>query len=359
MRGSFGAPPPELFLQTLRKLLGSAAVRSARLTGALLAVASILLLVPTAQAATPKGAAKGTQRITYKVGPLNVTPGQNRIAYAPIREKPQVDGWITRIRPDLTRPRRLRAPHRQGHVPPRRVGEHVRRQRHLVACPSSSSPRARRRRSRSSRRASATATRPSDRWLLNHMIHNLTPQRMRLYITYTVDFIPDTAKAAKSIQPRPPDLDGRRRTAASTRSSTSSRAAARTASSPTRTSSKGAYPRRRQEATTGRLTAMGCWSSTAGHVHTGRAVHRHVARARRARAMPGRAARSARRRRGVACRKAAAPSVRGNQAHLFKSTAKYLEPAGPVSWDVRMTATRAGLAGGAQEGRHARDLHHL
>ncbi len=33
------------------------------------------------------------------------------------------------------------------------------------------------------------------------MIHNLTPKRMRLYITYTVDFIPDTAKAAKSIKP--------------------------------------------------------------------------------------------------------------------------------------------------------------
>ncbi len=67
-------------------------MRSARLTGALLVVASLLLLVPSAQAAKPKGAPKGTQRVTYKVGPLNVTPGQNRIAYAPIREKPQVDG---------------------------------------------------------------------------------------------------------------------------------------------------------------------------------------------------------------------------------------------------------------------------
>ena len=40
-----------------------------------------------------------------------------------------------------------------------------------------------------------------DRWFLNHMIHNLTPKRDELYISYTIDFIPDTAQAAKSIKP--------------------------------------------------------------------------------------------------------------------------------------------------------------
>ena len=45
----------------------------------------------------------GTQRTTYMVGPLDITSGQNRIAYRPITgtEKPAVDGWITRIKPDL------------------------------------------------------------------------------------------------------------------------------------------------------------------------------------------------------------------------------------------------------------------
>ena len=41
------------------------------------------------------------------------------------------------------------------------------------------------------------------------MIHNLTPKRMRLYITYTVDFIPDTAQGGEVDQAGAPDLDGR------------------------------------------------------------------------------------------------------------------------------------------------------
>jgi plastocyanin len=35
-----------------------------------------------------------------------------------------------------------------------------------------------------------------------------------------------------------------------------------------------------------------------------------------------------------------APRGRGNKAHLFRSVAKYFEPAGAVSWDVSMTWTR-------------------
>ena len=39
---------------------------------------------------------------------------------------------------------------------------------------------------------------PSDRWGLNHMIHNLLPNRDRVYITYTIDFIPDSSPAARA-----------------------------------------------------------------------------------------------------------------------------------------------------------------
>ena len=41
---------------------------------------------------------------------------------------------------------------------------------------------------------------PGDQWVLNHMIHNLLPNRDRVYITYTLDFIPDTSPAAKGIR---------------------------------------------------------------------------------------------------------------------------------------------------------------
>ena len=44
----------------------------------------------------------------------------------------------------------------------------------------------------------------SDTWLLNHMIHNLTPTPMKVKMVYEIDFIPDTAPAAKSIKPARP-----------------------------------------------------------------------------------------------------------------------------------------------------------
>lgn len=45
----------------------------------------------------------GAQRTTYRLGPVQVTPGQNRIAFRPITgaSRPAVNGWITRIKPDL------------------------------------------------------------------------------------------------------------------------------------------------------------------------------------------------------------------------------------------------------------------
>jgi hypothetical protein len=40
-----------------------------------------------------------------------------------------------------------------------------------------------------------------DQWLLNYMIHDLTPVPRKVYITYDVDFIPSTSPAAKGITP--------------------------------------------------------------------------------------------------------------------------------------------------------------
>ena len=74
--------------------------RRARAAGASLIViaAATLALAAPVLAAPPQ---PGAQRLTYKVGPLTITPGQNRIAYTAIEEKPQVDGYITRIKTDL------------------------------------------------------------------------------------------------------------------------------------------------------------------------------------------------------------------------------------------------------------------
>ena len=62
---------------------------------------------------------------------------------------------------------------------------------------------------------------------------------------------------------------------------------------------------------------------------------------------------------GAQACKASAPRGYGSNAHLFRSDAKYFEPAGAVSWDVAMTGTPAGLEGEDQQGRHALDQRHL
>ena len=56
---------------------------------------------PTAFAAAGKvvsvrDAGNGAKRLTYRVGPFNIKPGQNEIGFEPIVERPQVNGWITR-----------------------------------------------------------------------------------------------------------------------------------------------------------------------------------------------------------------------------------------------------------------------
>src|SRR5919197_1025546 len=42
--------------------------------------------------------------------------------------------------------------------------------------------------------------RTTDHWLMNHMIHNLTPGATDVYITYDLDFIPDTAPQAAGMK---------------------------------------------------------------------------------------------------------------------------------------------------------------
>ena len=160
-------------------------------------------LAPAADAARP-----GVQRTTYKLGPLNVTPGQNRIGLAPgqrrmgnrpVVGKPKVDGWIVRIKPNLT--------YMDGSIPSSdRVMFH-----HGVwvnMSGNATSPLPERFFAAGEEKTIMKLPkgfgyhyRASDRWLLNHMIHNLTPQRMRLYITYTIDFIPDGSAAARGIRP--------------------------------------------------------------------------------------------------------------------------------------------------------------
>ena len=145
------------------------------------------------------------QRLTFEVGPIDVRPGQNNIDYEFMQvPKPQIDGWITRIKPDL----RLE----DGTIP----GVDVIHLHHGVWL----------------NRSRQDATRPglperifaageektlmslppgygyeykaSDNWVLNYMVHNLWPDPENVWITYEIDFIPfDAPEAAGMVPARP------------------------------------------------------------------------------------------------------------------------------------------------------------
>ena len=162
------------------------------------------------------------------------------------------------------------------------------------------------------------------------MIHNLTPVPTQLYFVYEIDFVPKGLARGARDSAGAADLDGRARTASPTRSSTCGWARARRAATPIRTTpaTRIAAARRR---TSGSWTGRACWSH-------GRAP------------APGRALHGPE----------AAPRA-GRRAPLFRSKAKYFEPAGAVSWDVAMTGDAARLAREGPEGRrpvHERDLRH-
>ena len=150
---------------------------------------------------------------------------------------------------------------------------------------------------------------PDDQWVLNHMVHNLLPNRDRVYLTYTLDFIPDSSPAAKGMRPvetRWLDVEGGKRVPGVRRPP---RQRAGTGASRTRTTRRAptapAPPRNRMT-----IEHDGVLVQTAGHLHPG-GLWTDLKLTRD-----------------------------GRTVNLFRSRAKYWEPAGAVSWDVAMTATR-------------------
>ena len=197
-------------------------MRLAGRPGALaLAVAGLLLVAaPAAQAShgPAKRLANGVKRITYDVGPIDVTAGQNRIAYKPVvgADRPAEDGWIVRMKPDLV----WSSGPRKGQ-PPQSAKVMFHHGVWVNGSRSSSS-------SGFGELFAATGEektimqfpegygyryKKGDLWILNHMIHNLVSEPMKLDIRYTIDFIPDSDPAAadvKQVEPIWMDVEGGR-----------------------------------------------------------------------------------------------------------------------------------------------------
>jgi hypothetical protein len=283
-------------------------MRRLRWTLAACLAALVLPGAAHAEVTSVSAGANGAKRIEYRVGPFDVIPGQNEIGFRPIEDKPRVDGWITRIRPDLT--------YTNGRVPgvdvlhlhhgvwlnlgrrdatapslPQRffaAGE----EKTIVTFP----------------RGYGLPYRASEPWLLNHMIHNLTPVPARVNMVYEIDFIPRTSPRARGIRPvRPIWMDVQNGSAYPVFNvrKGSGRRGRYTYPNHARNPYRGAPAANRWT-----VDRDGVLVNSAGHLHPG-GLHNDLFLHRGKR-----------------------------RTHLFRSRARYFEPAGAVSWDVAMTATR-------------------
>jgi plastocyanin len=252
----------------------------------LLACVVFFVLAPTAQAET----------LHYRFGPIHIAPGRNDIVFELNDQRPPVNGWITGFRPNLIYAGNGRTPrvdvihlHHGVWLVNGAATFAAGEEKTAVQAPAGYGWR----------------YRTSDQWVMNHMIHNLTPDATDVYITYDLDFIPDTAPEAAAIQEVRtmwldvmgvqiyPVFDVRRGAGGRDGRYTYPRE-----------SHQPGYTRNRYV-----VPEDGVLVGTAGHLHPGGLwTDMYLTR-------------------------------NGKRVRIFRSNAHYFEPAGAVSWDVAMEAT--------------------
>ena len=264
-----------------------------RLVGLLASL--LLLLVPASASAAPR-----VQHLKFKYGPVTIKPGQNTISLdGDDVPRPKRPGWIVGFRPNLERV--------NGKIP--RVDVlHLHHAVWLI----NGQPDVRGRRGEDERQAAAGfgwRHEPDDRGCSTTWSTTCCPNRDRVYLTYTLDFIPDSSPAAKGmrqVKTRWLDVEGGK--AYPVFDVHRGSGAQRALHLPRRRARR--LRRRARAQPAGRSSATACWSQTAGHLHPG-GLYTDLKLTRD-----------------------------GRTVNLFRSRAKYWEPAGAVSWDVAMTATR-------------------
>jgi plastocyanin len=286
---------PLLRLTALVVALLAATATSAQAAGKPLPGADI-----SAKQYVPAASYPGLQHLHYEYGPVDIVPGQNTIDFGPNNLKPKVPGYITRFHPNLV--------YVKDHTVPRVDVIHL----HHGVWVMNGYP---------TFAAGEEKTvfnapqgygyhyQPSDSWLMNYMIHNLTPTPTKVFITYDIDFLPDSEPAAASVTPIHPlwmDVAGLKSYPVFDALHGKGR------------NGKYTFPNMARGAARKDIGVAHQWNidrpttlvATAGHLHPGGLYDDlTVTRA-------------------------------GKTKRLFRSTAKYFEPAGAVSWDVSMTATK-------------------
>jgi len=239
----------------------------------------------------------GLQHLHYRYGPISITPGQNTIVFRPTTLKPDVPGYITRFKPNLTytngKVPRVDILHLHHGVwlmrnyPTFAVGE----EKTIYQFPQGFGYR----------------YDPSDTWILNYMLHNLLPNRAQVYITWDIDFLPASEPAAQSItevKPQWMDVSGLRIYPVFDALRGAGKNGRYTFPDDARGAQKANIGPAHEWTVPKDITLV----STAGHLH------------------PGGLWTDLKAQRG------------SSTQELFRSEAKYFEPAGAVSWDVTMTA---------------------
>jgi plastocyanin len=258
-------------------------------------VLSLLLAAPAA--------AQDVQTLHYEFGPIEIKPGQNTIELDDNALKPPVDGWITRFAPNLVR--------KDGSVPRVDVihlhhGVWLSNKQPLFAAGEEKT-------TISAPPGYGWRHRTTDAWVMNHMIHNLTPTPEEVYITYDLDFVPDgtaTAAAMTEIETVWLDTVGGAYPVFDAKRGTGGRDRRTEFPDEVRGARRNGWV----------VPEDGAIVGTAGHLHPG-GLWTDLKLTRD-----------------------------GRTTRLFRSRAEYYEPAGAVSWDVSMTVTppdwRVGLRKG-------------
>jgi hypothetical protein len=161
-----------------------------------------------------------------------------------------------------------------------------------------------------------------DYWVLNYMIHDLTPRPATVYITYDIDFVPESSPLAATITPVHPiwmDVQDHHIYPVFDVLRHSGRKGAFTYPDMAHNPYGGGPPL--NEFT---VDHPGTLIGTAGHLHPG-GLYDDLDLIRQGAHVSGGA-------------------IRGSVAHsvrLFRSHAHYFDKRGPISWDMAMTATAA------------------
>ena len=323
------------------------------LTAVVPAVCALLALAPAALAGsgtTAPGvwpASKDIRHLHFTYGPIDVKPGQNDIknVFLGASAKPKVDGFIIRARPDLQ--------YLNGKVPPVDV---IHLHHGVWMNLSGTSP-----------AAPLASIEPiffggeektifqiprgygypyhvKDTWLLNHMIHNNTPNRTKVNLVWDIDFIPSTTELYKTVKPvKPLWMDVRRGHGYPVFDVLRNTGGGGHFTYPDQAKTS-PYPAGAPE-NEFTMPFGGTLVAAVGHLHPG-GLYDDIDVMRAGASPPKLAAcdepkvsKASRGKSKRTCITAKAGSVK-DSVRIFRSAAKYYDPAGPVSWDVSLTASR-------------------